>query len=117
MQYLYNVVGIFVSNKKIDYEFRRKVVVQVLNSLITNLQQCQAHEKDKITWVLKFLNVFTKGFQQEISAMMKESFGKALESVLQILPANLNNQVISDLILSYLQRNVNLLGSEVKPYI
>ena len=47
---------------------------------------------------------------------MKESFGKALESVLQILPSNLNNQVISDLILSYLQRNVNLLGSEVKPY-
>eukprot|EP00347_Sterkiella_histriomuscorum_P020494 403337586 len=77
LQYLYNVIGIFVSNKKIDYEYRRTT---------------------------------------EISQMMKESFGRVLEVVLNILPSNINNQVISDLILSYLQRNVNLLGSDVKPY-
>ena len=27
LQYLYNVIGIFVSNKKIDYEYRRTTVI------------------------------------------------------------------------------------------
>ncbi|CDW81505.1 exportin-t [Stylonychia lemnae] len=95
--FLYNIIGIFASNKKIDYEYRRQI------------------EKDKITWILKFLNVFTKGFQQEISSMMKEVFGKVLQQVLSLLSTNLNNQVICDQVLQYLQKNVNLLGVEVKP--
>jgi hypothetical protein len=80
------VIGLFVSNKKIDHEYRRKVVTQMMETLVGRLAQCQPHEKDKIVWILKFLNVFTKGFNSEISAFMKESFAKVLQQVLNILP-------------------------------
>lgn len=51
-----------MSNKKIDYEYRRKVVVQIMDSLVGRLNQTDPSEKDKLNWILKFINVFTKGF-------------------------------------------------------
>lgn len=35
--YLYNIIGIFVANKKLDYEYRRKVVSQIMEALVTRL--------------------------------------------------------------------------------
>jgi hypothetical protein len=83
-----------------------------MDSLVQRLAQTPQQDKDKLSWLLKFINVFTKGFQQEISPMMKDSFMKVLQQVLNLLPLNLGNTVISDQILQYLQRNVVILGVE-----
>jgi hypothetical protein len=50
-----------------------------MDSLVGRLTMTPNTDKDKISWFLKFINVFTKGFQAEIASMMKESFCKVLQ--------------------------------------
>jgi hypothetical protein len=50
----------------------------MMDNLSARINACTPLEKDKIQWLVKFLNVFTKGFQTEISPVMKETFAKVL---------------------------------------
>lgn len=115
--YLYNIMGLFVCNKQVDHEYRREVVTRVLEHLVAKLEGCQPHERDKIQNYLKFINVFTKGFQTQISQPMKEVFAKVLTILMQILKGNMNHNFMSEQILLYLQRNIMILEGQVKPFI
>ena len=96
MIYLCSIVGLFVSNKKVDHEYRRKVVIQMMENMSARITACSPLEKDKIQWLVKFINVFTKGFQNEISPVMKECFAKVLQILLPILSQNIRHSGISE---------------------
>jgi hypothetical protein len=65
--YLFTILGLIVSHKSIDFEYRRATVVQVMENLVNKLSTCEATDKDRIGWNIRYITVFTKGFQSEVS--------------------------------------------------
>ena len=62
IMHIYNIIGIFVSNKRFNAVLRDQIVLSILNDLYQKLISCGPAEKDKLLIVLKFINTFTKGF-------------------------------------------------------
>ena len=60
-------------------DYRYKVIQQILESLFSRLITCPPADKDRLVWILKFINVFTKGFHGQAEAEIKESFAKLLQ--------------------------------------
>lgn len=77
--YLYTIMGLFVAHKKHDYEERKNILRIVLSNLVEKIKQLKSHEKDKLLFALKLINVFTKNFQQDISKPIKDCFSETLQ--------------------------------------
>mmetsp|Transcript_6469 Transcript_6469/g.5775 ORF Transcript_6469/g.5775 Transcript_6469/m.5775 type:complete len:80 (+) Transcript_6469:119-358(+) len=77
--------------------------------------QMNPNQRDtsKMIQTIKCINTFTKGFQQEISEQMKETFSVVLVSLMQLLNEYLHHQYICEQVLQYMQLCITVLGKSI----
>lgn len=65
--YLFTILGLIASHKYVEFEYRRKICLQIMDNLMNKLGACDPNDRERVDWNIKYITVFTKGFQSEVS--------------------------------------------------